>query len=109
MKELLGGFNDIITHGKGLHDTCNCNYSDVCTMPSNVKLNVLPIRCNAHHKTYVGLIDLWTSIVCPQPMDAKWHMKECIVGELCTMWCTQACSMSYWVNFYCTGQVAQYR
>ncbi len=62
-----------------MYDTCNCSYNDVYTLAFDVGLNVLPTRCNAHHKTYVGLIDLW--IVCPQPMDVKWHKKECIVGE----------------------------
>ncbi len=71
LKELFGGFNNIRTHQKGLHETCNCNCNDVCIMPSNVELNVLPTRCNAHPKTYVGLIDLQTFIVCPQPTDAK--------------------------------------
>jgi hypothetical protein len=29
-KELLNGFNDIRTLGKGIHGTCNCKCVEVC-------------------------------------------------------------------------------
>jgi hypothetical protein len=59
--------------GKGLHKTCNCTCSHVCTMVYDGERSVLSSRCNAHQKTYVSLIVLWTSVVCSLPMDAKCH------------------------------------
>jgi hypothetical protein len=65
LKELLGGFNNIRVVRKGIHEACNCNWSDACVVVPNAT-NLLLTRCNATHKTYGGLINLWTSLVYTQ-------------------------------------------
>ncbi len=80
---MLGGFNDIKTCGKGLNKTYNCACNHVCAMMSNGEGNVLLSRCNALQKTCVDLIAFETFVVYSEPMDVKWHNKQCILGE-CT-------------------------
>jgi hypothetical protein len=67
--------------GKGIHEFCNCNCSDVYVAMPNGESNLLLTRCNVAHKTYSGLIDLWTFLVYTQPIHSKWHNWRCLLRE----------------------------
>jgi hypothetical protein len=81
LKKLSGGFNDIITVEEGHTWICNCNCSDGYVAVPNGESNLLLTRCNVAHKTYSGLIDLWTFLVYTQPIHSKWHNWHCLLRE----------------------------
>jgi hypothetical protein len=37
--------------------------------------------CTTKLQIYKGLTKFWTSILCPKPTLAKWHFKQCLMGE----------------------------
>jgi hypothetical protein len=74
MAELRLGFNNMRIGSKGVHGqncTCDC---DVC-------FNVTPsVVCQVEKRQFVGLTDMWDSILCPMENSA-WHNPSCVKGN----------------------------
>lgn len=83
--ELLIGFNNMRTVGKGVHGQCQCLCEEVCQrnsiQPCEEGHSYLPQHCGAHLHRFERMSSLWTTILCPQPMWSKWFKRECLMGE----------------------------
>jgi hypothetical protein len=73
MAELKLGFNNMRMALRGVHGKhyeCNC---DMCT-------NANSVLCMVEKCTFYGLIDFWTSVLCPLD-DVTWHQQLCLKGD----------------------------
>jgi hypothetical protein len=63
----------------GIHfeSQCDYNYDEICECICIEGFN----GCTCTSTTYVGLIVLWESIVCPHDEFLEWHVQECLLGE----------------------------
>jgi len=75
LKELKVGFN-CMKINSGLHDGCTCSFEEVCQT-----INGFKEGCVAKHATFLGLIAMWESIICPRDPFAEWHNRKCVMGE----------------------------
>lgn len=79
LKELLNGFNDMKTLGKGIHGACSCKCIEVCDVKLNLVTNL--DNCIVKFQTYKGLIELWTSVLCLKLVLVEWHCRQCLTGD----------------------------
>jgi hypothetical protein len=73
LKELLNKFNAMITLSKDIHGIDNGKCIEVCNVQSNLISSL--DKCTTKFQIYKGLIELWTSILCPKHALAKWHSR----------------------------------
>jgi hypothetical protein len=63
----------------GIHSESQCDYS------CNEIYESIGIEgsngCTCSFVTYIGLIVLWESIVCPCDEFSKWHVQKCFLNE----------------------------
>jgi hypothetical protein len=78
-KELLNGFHEMRMIGKGIHGTCNYKYIEVCAFQLNPTSS--SNMCTVEFQIYKGLIEFWTSVLCPKLILTKWHSRQCLMGE----------------------------
>ncbi len=73
MVKLRLGFNNMKMALQGVHGKhCECN-CEICTNASSV-------LCMVKKCTFYGLIDFWTSMLCPLD-DVTWHKQLCLKGD----------------------------
>jgi hypothetical protein len=79
LKELLNGFDDMKTLGKGIHGAYSYKCIEVCDVKLNLATNL--DNCIVKFQTYKGLIELWTSILCLKLVLIEWHSRQCLMGD----------------------------
>jgi hypothetical protein len=73
LRELLNGFNDMRTLDKGIHGACSYKCIEVCDFQLNLATSL--DNWTIKFKTYKGLIELWTSILCLKFALIEWHFR----------------------------------
>lgn len=92
------------TVGKGAHGQCQCLCEEVCQrnsiQPCEEGHTYLLQHCGAHLHRFERMSNLWTTILCPQPMWSKWFKRECLMGEcnLCGIKNLQFCPIELTTN-----------
>lgn len=80
LKELLNGFNDMRAPGKGIHTNCNYKCTEICDAPQSNPTNNSTNQI-VEFQIHKGLIELWTSILCPKPTLAEWYSKQRLMSD----------------------------
>jgi hypothetical protein len=74
MVELLQGFNNMTMSSKAIHGRyCECD-CDVCS-------RFIIGQCTIEWNQFLGLVDMWSSILCPIPNSNDWHNPNCLRGH----------------------------
>ncbi|KAG0594598.1 hypothetical protein M758_UG091700 [Ceratodon purpureus] len=94
MAELRTGWNIMRSATKGIHERhCKCD-CELCMSPATTESTSLERvnTCHANLSHFIGLTDLWHSVLCPVEGDG-WHAQKCIKGacELCGVDMLQIC------------------
>jgi hypothetical protein len=79
LRELLNGLNDMRTMCKDIHNAYSCKCTEVCDVQLNPTTTLN--NCTIEFRTYKGLIELWTSILCLKPTLNEWDFKQCLMGD----------------------------
>ena len=79
LHKILTRFNDMRTHGKGVHFNCRCDCIGVCRHVDNFHSNV-GSECETVEARYVGLSQVWKTILCPMVENSEWHAFQCLMS-----------------------------